>query len=164
MSIYYLASAHNPGTFLSTLHISAHSILIEILSGGYFYYSSHLQIRRLRHREVITCKFVDIYVPLFPQKSGAINYATYLIGLLCRLDEIFYIRHLAKGLEHSKCSILKHKVPHYLIGVPIHVLLAVTIKKIASGLRKWPNEYSSACLGWGGVYKNIPNLGIGGQA
>lgn len=60
--------------------------------------------------------------------------------MLCGLDEIIYIMHLAKGLEHSKCSILKFRVTYYLIGMAIHVLFALITKNITVSLRKWPNE------------------------
>lgn len=38
---------------------------------------------------------------------GLKNDDTYFIGLLHRFDVISYIKHLAKGLEHNKHSILK---------------------------------------------------------
>jgi len=93
---------------------------------------------------------------------GIINDGTYFIGLLCRCDAISYIKQLAKGLEHSKHSVLKYKVPYYLIGVTIPILYAIVIKNLTGSLRKWPNgQIVKVWVGQG--TSNILNLGIGGK-
>lgn len=74
-------------------------------------------MRRPRHREAVICSThknqnlgLVLLTSLFtspPRKVGIKNDGTHFIGWLCRFDVIKYIKHLTKGLEHNKHSILR---------------------------------------------------------
>lgn len=84
-----------------------------------------------QHKEPKTQDFWSLSSSSSSRKVGIINYDPYFTGLLCRLDETTHVKHPAKGLEHSRLSILKTQSTNWawskLEGWSTHIVHQVCI-------------------------------------